>query len=132
MELSNFNDFNFLLTQRYAHLLHEPDEATPVGFEPTRGDPIGLAGRRLNRSAKVSSVSQLLESTLVTIAKIMASTQSTISHRCDSSAQLVKHALCKRMVAGDPRRALTDLLYNIHSFTVSARWSATPDPTPSA
>ena len=26
----------------------------PVGFEPTRGDPIGLAGRRLNRSAKVS------------------------------------------------------------------------------
>ena len=28
--------------------------ATPVGFEPTRGDPIGLAGRHLNRSAKVS------------------------------------------------------------------------------
>ena len=27
---------------------------TPVGFEPTRGDPIGLAGRRLSRSAKVS------------------------------------------------------------------------------
>ena len=27
---------------------------TPVGLEPTRGDPIGLAGRRLNRSAKVS------------------------------------------------------------------------------
>ena len=25
-----------------------------MGFEPTRGDPIGLAGRRLNRSAKVS------------------------------------------------------------------------------
>ena len=24
-----------------------------MGFEPTRGDPIGLAGRRLNRSAKV-------------------------------------------------------------------------------
>ena len=31
-------------------------KTTPVGFEPTRGDPIGLAGRRLNRSAKVSSV----------------------------------------------------------------------------
>ena len=31
-----------------------PGEATPVGFEPTRGDPIGLAGRRLGRSAKVS------------------------------------------------------------------------------
>ena len=28
---------------------------TPVGFEPTQGDPIGLAGRRLNHSAKVSS-----------------------------------------------------------------------------
>ena len=27
---------------------------TPVGFEPTRGDPIGLAGQRLSRSAKVS------------------------------------------------------------------------------
>ena len=32
-------------------LLHQ---ATPVEFEPTRGDPIGLAGRRLSRSAKVS------------------------------------------------------------------------------
>ena len=31
---------------------------TPVGFEPARGDPIGLAGRRLNRSAKVSLVIQ--------------------------------------------------------------------------
>ena len=27
---------------------------TPVGFEPTQGDPIGLAGRRLSHSAKVS------------------------------------------------------------------------------
>ena len=32
-----------------------PVKSTPVGFEPTRGDPIGLAGRRLSRSAKVSS-----------------------------------------------------------------------------
>ena len=31
--------------------------ATPVGFEPTRGDPIGLAGRRLSHSAKVSYAS---------------------------------------------------------------------------
>ena len=30
------------------------NNATPVGFEPTRGDPIGLAGRRLSHSAKVS------------------------------------------------------------------------------
>ena len=29
-------------------------KTTLVGFEPTRGDPIGLAGRRLNCSAKVS------------------------------------------------------------------------------
>ena len=34
-------------------------QATPVGFEPTRGDPIGLAGRRLNHSAKVSMVACL-------------------------------------------------------------------------
>ena len=34
---------------------HPQKKTTPVGFEPTRGDPIGLAGRRLNRSAKVSS-----------------------------------------------------------------------------
>ena len=27
---------------------------TPVGFEPTRAEPTGLAGRRLNLSAKVS------------------------------------------------------------------------------
>ena len=32
-------------------LLHQ---ATPVGLEATRGNPIGLAGRRLGRSAKVS------------------------------------------------------------------------------
>ena len=30
--------------------------STPVGFEPTQGDPIGLAGRRLNHSAKVSVI----------------------------------------------------------------------------
>ena len=32
--------------------------STPVGFEPTRGDPIGLAGRRLSHSAKVSLVTR--------------------------------------------------------------------------
>ena len=30
------------------------NNATPVGFEPTRGDPIGLAGRRLSHSANVA------------------------------------------------------------------------------
>ena len=29
-------------------------KTTPVGFEPTRAKPNGLAGRRLNHSAKVS------------------------------------------------------------------------------
>ena len=29
--------------------------STPVGFEPTRAEPTGLAGRRLNHSAKVST-----------------------------------------------------------------------------
>ena len=39
----------------WAKVTHCADEqTTPVGFEPTRGDPIGLAGRRLNHSAKVS------------------------------------------------------------------------------
>ena len=32
------------------------ERATPVGFEPMRGDPIGLAGRRLNRPANVPLV----------------------------------------------------------------------------
>ena len=31
-------------------------KTTPVGFEPTRAEPTGLAGRRLNHSAKVSLV----------------------------------------------------------------------------
>ena len=31
-----------------------PCKPTPVGFEPTRGDPIGVAGRRRNHSVKVS------------------------------------------------------------------------------
>ena len=29
-------------------------KTTPEGFEPSRAEPIGLAGRRLNHSAKVS------------------------------------------------------------------------------
>ena len=30
------------------------NKATPTGFEPVRAEPNGLAGRRLNHSAKVS------------------------------------------------------------------------------
>ena len=33
-----------------------------MGFKPTRGDPIGLAGRRLDHSAKVSSALDLKSS----------------------------------------------------------------------
>ena len=43
-----------ILEWRTYVLLLAKSTTTPVGFEPTRGDPIGLAGRRLNRSAKVS------------------------------------------------------------------------------
>ena len=42
-------------TQDPLATLTTPYKSTPVGFEPTRGDPVGLAGRRLSRSAKVSS-----------------------------------------------------------------------------
>ena len=42
-------------TQDPLATLTTPYKSTPVGFERTRGDPIGLAGRRLSLSAKVSS-----------------------------------------------------------------------------
>ena len=42
------------LVRRVGPTFRHPSQTTPVGFEPTRGDPIGLAGRRLSRSAKVS------------------------------------------------------------------------------
>ena len=41
-----------LLTDMPASI--ERRKSTLVGFEPTRGDPISLAGRRLDHSAKVS------------------------------------------------------------------------------
>ena len=42
-------------TQDPLATLTTPYKSKPVGFEPTRGDPIGPAGQRLSRSAKVSS-----------------------------------------------------------------------------
>ena len=48
--LANVEHVVFAVMSEFRH-----HKTTPVGFEPTRGDPIGLAGRRLNRSAKVSS-----------------------------------------------------------------------------
>ena len=42
-------------TQDPLATLTTPYKSTPVGFKPTRGDPIGLAGWRLSRSANVSS-----------------------------------------------------------------------------
>ena len=38
-------------------------KATPAGFEPARVEPIGLAGRRLNHSAKVSMLCCLTPAT---------------------------------------------------------------------
>ena len=35
-------------------------KTTPEGFEPSRAKPNGLAGRRLNHSAKVSQLLQIL------------------------------------------------------------------------
>ena len=54
-------------TQEYI----EDGKTTPVGFEPTRGDPIGLAGRRLNRSAKVSSANVKHESNMLLGLKLL-------------------------------------------------------------
>ena len=42
------------MPQNRPHCWSRRHVSTPVGFEPTRGDPVGLAGRRLSRSAKVS------------------------------------------------------------------------------
>ena len=39
-------------------------KATPTGFEPVRAEPNGLAGRRLNHSAKVS-ISHLISTHLI-------------------------------------------------------------------
>ena len=44
-------------------------KTTPVGFEPTRGDPMGLAGRRLSRSAKVSLLHEKRERDLLQAAE---------------------------------------------------------------
>lgn len=49
------------------------EKTTPVGFEPTRGDPIGLAGRRLNRSAKVSLVRSATKSICLVLPAMDAS-----------------------------------------------------------
>ncbi len=56
MECKNFCTCCTHAHPKFPREVEEEDKTrtTPVGFEPTRGDPIGLAGRRLNRSAKVS------------------------------------------------------------------------------
>ena len=52
-------------------------KTTPVGFEPTQGDPIGLAGRRLSRSAKVS-----MASSQNAAEKISTATGAMTHHHC--------------------------------------------------
>ena len=57
---------------------------TPVGFEPTRGDPIGSASRRLNHSARVSSgnrpILRIARSAIVTGATASAARTRTHAH----------------------------------------------------
>ena len=47
-------ELSMTTTRVYIRTAKQNQGSTPVGFEPTRGDPIGLAGRRLSHSAKVS------------------------------------------------------------------------------
>ena len=56
--LANVEHAVFAVMSEFRH-----HKTTPVGFEPTRGDPIGLAGRHLNRSAKVSLLKLAVERT---------------------------------------------------------------------
>ena len=50
-----FHDiFNEKSVQNFQITYITQKNTTPVGFEPTRAEPTGLAGRRLNHSAKVS------------------------------------------------------------------------------
>ena len=53
---------------------------TPVGFEPTRGDPIGLAGRRLSRSAKVSSAHRC-QAEILQLGLVNSSVDPSSSHK---------------------------------------------------
>jgi hypothetical protein len=48
-------------------LLMASNKTTPVGFEPTRAEPTGLAGRRLNHSAKVSLIAYEIHSTEIAV-----------------------------------------------------------------
>ena len=49
------------------------NEATPTGFEPVRAEPNGLAGRRLNHSAKVSQWYRMFNELLPKQQKCLAS-----------------------------------------------------------
>ena len=71
-------------------------KTTPVGFEPTRAKPNGLAGRRLNHSAKVSMLYQkwFLRSKLVPALKAASKnftikTYSVLTH--SSALCVLKH-----------------------------------------
>ena len=57
-------------TQDLLATLTTPYKSTPVGFEPTRGGPIGLAGWRLSRSAKVFSAN-LLQVSCIPVQAVM-------------------------------------------------------------
>ena len=48
-------------------MLREKKNSTPEGFEPSRAEPINLAGLRLNHSAKVSLVNILFVTRVIKI-----------------------------------------------------------------
>ena len=77
------------------------NKTTPVGFEPTRGDPIGLAGRRLNRSAKVSLTIMLSHVVMMAFAIHWSASRVTL----EGGARLI---CSEQMLAGnDPPRTRT-------------------------
>ena len=52
----------------FGETINAQRKTTPEGFEPSRAEPTGLAGRRLNHSAKVSArVPELLICRCVTL-----------------------------------------------------------------
>jgi hypothetical protein len=110
---------------------------TSVGFEPTRGDPIGLAGRRPNRSAKVSLQLRLLLG-LSLCANMVLGQSSPLTGRpgmpaftCGGEASALGSTSavlgCARIGPRLPRGACVRLRsYNWQAGALNAKTEATP------
>ena len=79
-------------------------ETTPVGFEPTRGDPIGLAGRRLNRSAKMLSV-KLKDAMIVAQRAVSQHTVGVQGNCWNRDSRSVGKGTCSRSFENAPRES---------------------------